>query len=1588
MTYGQIDFSVQTNGATASFTLTKQGNFYESISWDFGDGTKSQGTNSTVSHTYTTLGNYTVCVIGYPMPMATNDTMCKTVSITTNTIKASSCGSYTLNGKTYDKTGLYTQTLKDILGNDSIVTLDLTINSLPPYTGIDKTICLEPNTETNITLTGSNGQYSFKWSTNDGNILSTTSSISIKSPLVAGSKTYYCTVTDNTTSCNKIISSTINYIASPSISWDANNQNTICSNGNPVLIKVNTPVGFGSFSGFTSKTVTLNSILIDPKTSSVGTYNLTYSFNDAMGCSASINTQISITSTLPPTTEADSLNTYLLNMIPPFYIKAVGTMLKWYSDSKCTNYIGSGSPFNITNYASNNGKGQYFYVTQTLNSCESKPDSIFVYNMTNCPWKAPIVVSVNKCENDNSLYSTPVIASIPTQTPQPNMVNWEWYSNEGLTTKIASATGSSYLPMNIQSETYYVRYSAIEPSSGMACWSPASKVTRTVNPKPIPQFANSVKSDYCNYDNFIVLNGIDSKGLTGVNTYKVDNKLITSSVISIETQKSDILYTVEFVRTSVDGCKDSVKKQIKVHCLTAPTISAPNPKTIVIDDANNLSEPANLSAMGTGNNEIQWMDASCTTVHSTGNTLVTDLSVVDLGAVPSKSFIYKVRQMESVSGCVSNCVDQQLILINCPALAPIVVDPYYCVNDPLALTAIAIPQGTQGSGDKLVWYPTSTTGGYPISGFDGVNVYTSSIAKTAPITETVYVAQYNKQYNCYSSPKKVTINVVANPTVNISVPKDVCSADGKVDINVSGNGVLLGDDSGLDASAHTWDPGILSTATKTIILSYTVTETQADGQTCSTTKSTSITAHFVETPLTEDKTWSIGDIANIPVNFLTANSKGTGVKINWYADQNKIALLSTTNNYTPDKVAIQAEVTAAGNPKTFTKTYWISQTDATGCESDVVAVNLNLVDCPWQAPVVAGIEKCENDPTLASSALVATIPTQSPQQPDEAKVTWEWYADASLMVSSKIQTAISSTYIPTNIPTNYFQTITYYVRYSAIEPSSGKSCWSPASPVVYKINPKPSPQFENSVNSDYCYNDKTGLIVLNGSDIKALPGTDVFNVTKNGVTKNAAVINIGTPIADEVFNIEYVRTTESGCKDSVHKDITVHYIATPTVVSSSSTLNPVKCIYEATPSFNFTSNTNNSNTYEFNIYTKNPHDFPNEQKITSVQANQSFTPSNVNNAGTYEYWITELNIDNQCMSQAQSFTLTTKETLSPIATAISPICEAKNTSVTLNVNSMIGAEVYWYDSLATQNAEPINNFKQKGNPYIVDGTDKLSTGTYTYYASQVIGGCQSAKTAVTFSIVASYNDTLSVTINKGDSTKIGSLYYKTADTLNITYNSSFGCDSLMHYIISVKIIGDTNNDGTIDDTETAGDIDGDGIINNGEICGDVNGNKIIDATEIAGDINGNGVIDNLETAEKAGFRNEIAGDLNGDGEITAPEIVGDINGNGTIDSKTEALGDVNGNGTIDLNETTGIAIIGKTNISVYPSPTKSMIYIKSNKTIKINKVEIWSVLGNIVQEGNLNADTKGISIQSLPSGLYIIKIFTEGKIYSQKIIKE
>jgi len=73
-------------------------------------------------------------------------------------------------------------------------------------------------------------------------------------------------------------------------------------------------------------------------------------------------------------------------------------------------------------------------------------------------------------------------------------------------------------------------------------------------------------------------------------------------------------------------------------------------------------------------------------------------------------------------------------------------------------------------------------------------------------------------------------------------------------------------------------------------------------------------------------------------------------------------------------------------------------------------------------------------------------------------------------------------------------------------------------------------------------------------------------------------------------------------------------------------------------------------------------------------------------------------------------------------------------------------------------------------------------------------------------------------------------------------------------------------------------------------------------------------------------------------------------------------------------------------INVYPNPVKSLLFIKNNKHIKINKITIYDILGKVVfNEKNI---FNQLNLYELKSGILFIKIETENGILTKKIIKE
>jgi len=926
-----------------------------------------------------------------------------------------------------------------------------------------------------------------------------------------------------------------------------------------------------------------------------------------------------------------------------------------------------------------------------------------------------------------------------------------------------------------------------------------------------------------------------------------------------------------------------------------------------------------------GLTKVEWYLNPKSIVLGTGNTFVP--IIPHTGTTPDSLVAgsYNYLYTQTINGCESEPVSAQAYVTNCPSKAPIAgVDPKPCSAANLSNSIYATAQGA----GTLVWFATASTASTHLG--SGSNYVVNG---NAPGNYTYYVAEYNAANSCYgpTTPVQLTINPLPNVSI-IPLNQSICYTSGVQTLTlIPSGGTLTG--TGVIAP-NTFDPKVAGEVDGSYLLTYNYTD--ANG--CSNIATVTMNVTFADAPVAvlrapylQDDILPMG--TTIP-EVCAAKGNGSGLGIEW-ANGNDIAFSSplaggTSLCYNSQEVAPASRI------------FYVRQTE-NGCKSDAIQVILNIFGCPWTAPITTNVVKCENDPTLATSELSAST--------TETGVTWQWNSDALAAIT--VANATSNIYNPGgNVPGN----ADYYVRYSKVEPSSGVACWSPLTKVSRTIYPKPAPVFDASVKNDYC-STTVSQINLKGSDSKALVGTDQFSV--DGIVNQTATIPLSPLTFDKTFSILYVRTTDKNCKDSVTKSIIVH---APIITSISETINKGDSILIASQyrktagKFDILYNSQKGcdSTVHYIIIVKIIGD-TNGDGIIGVGE----LPGDSNGDGVI---------------------------------GVGELAGDVNGDGKIGAGEIVG-DLNGDGSIGTTEMAGDSN----GNGVIGSGEivgDKNGDG--------VIGNNELSGDKNGNGIVES---TEIVGDKNGDGI-IGTTEFAG----DVNGDGVIGIDEIVGdkngdgQITLIEIAGDKTGDGIITDPEIAGDINGNGIIDNGEICGDINGNKVIDSNEIAGDISGNGIIDNTETALKTGFRNEIAGDLNGDGIINGNELAGDGNGNGIIDANTELLGDINannqigigevlgdlnGNGTIDNGEQTVTAIVKKTAIKIYPTSVSNTLLVEIGSKPVSGNIVITNILGSTIREIAFSSQNQiAVNVQSLPAGLYIVKVNAGGIVYSQKIIKE
>jgi hypothetical protein len=73
-------------------------------------------------------------------------------------------------------------------------------------------------------------------------------------------------------------------------------------------------------------------------------------------------------------------------------------------------------------------------------------------------------------------------------------------------------------------------------------------------------------------------------------------------------------------------------------------------------------------------------------------------------------------------------------------------------------------------------------------------------------------------------------------------------------------------------------------------------------------------------------------------------------------------------------------------------------------------------------------------------------------------------------------------------------------------------------------------------------------------------------------------------------------------------------------------------------------------------------------------------------------------------------------------------------------------------------------------------------------------------------------------------------------------------------------------------------------------------------------------------------------------------------------------------------------------IKLYPNPVENVLQISNTSDIRINKVEIYTILGKKIQE--IKNPKSSLNISQLSKGIYLLNVFTEKGKITKKIVKK
>ena len=350
----------------------------------------------------------------------------------TVTINPVACDAYLSPSGTYTwtSTGTYYDTIPTLTGCDSLITINLTVNTTPLIISANDGDTCDMGT-VELTATANFGVLNWYAAPTGGSSLGTGNTYT--TPTLSTTTPYYVSVTENgCTSARVGVNARVN--TTPSVTTTSGG--SVCDNG---VVNLGATASAGIlewFAGATGGTgLGTGTSFATPSLSTTTTYYVEAAVNGCPSPRTAVTATVNITPSITATTAGSRCGTGIVNL----GATASAGLINWYASATGGGTVGSGTSFNTPSISSTTT----YYVTALQSGCASTPRTVVVATVT------PIPVITSTASGSVCDSGTITMAAITSNGTV------DWYTAATGGSSIASGT-NFISPMINTTTTYYV----------------------------------------------------------------------------------------------------------------------------------------------------------------------------------------------------------------------------------------------------------------------------------------------------------------------------------------------------------------------------------------------------------------------------------------------------------------------------------------------------------------------------------------------------------------------------------------------------------------------------------------------------------------------------------------------------------------------------------------------------------------------------------------------------------------------------------------------------------------------------------------------------------------------------------------------------------------------------------------------------------------------------------------------------------------------------------------------------------------------------------------------------------------------------